>query len=83
MTDDEQSRTYLVKRLQAVASQALRDSREQAIMRWAATRLAYQSARLTSALLLVVNVGSAALLVTYIFFSGELLARIPAAARDG
>jgi ATP-binding cassette, subfamily B, bacterial len=83
MTDGEQSRTHLVKRLQAVASQALRDSREQAVMRWAATRLAYQSARLTSALLLAVNVGSSALLVTYIFFSGELLAQIPAAARDG
>ena len=83
MTDGEQSRTYLVKRLQAVASQALRDSREQAVMRWAATRLAYQSARLTSALLLAVNAGAAVLLVTYIFFSGELLARIPAAARDG
>jgi ATP-binding cassette, subfamily B, bacterial len=83
MTDGEQSRTNLVKRLRAVASQALRDSRDQAAMRWAAARLAYQAARLTSALLLVVNVGSAALLVTYIFFSGELLAQIPAAARDG
>ncbi len=83
MTDGGQSRTYLVRRLRAAASQALRDSREQASMRWAATRLGYRSARLTSALLLVVNVGSAALLVTYIFFSGELLARIPAAARDG
>lgn len=52
-------------------------------MRWAAARLAHQSAPMTSALLLLVNAGSAALLVTYIFFSGELLAHIPAAAQGG
>jgi ATP-binding cassette subfamily B protein len=83
LTDGGQSRARLVKRLQAAAWQALRDSREQAIMRWAAARLAWQSARLTSALHLGVNVASAALLVAYIFFSGELMARVPAAAHGG
>src|SRR5215469_11304746 len=83
MAEDAQSRPRPVRRLRAVAAQAGRDSREQAVMRWAAARLAYQSARLTSAVLLAVNMLSAALLVTYIFLSGELLAHIPAAARHG
>jgi ATP-binding cassette subfamily B protein len=52
-------------------------------MRWEAARLAYGAARLITGLLLVVNAASGALLVTYIYFSGELLAVIPAAARDG
>ncbi|MBO0839000.1 MAG: hypothetical protein J2P28_26300, partial [Actinobacteria bacterium] len=83
MTDDGQLRPRPGMWLRAMAAQALRDSREQVAMRWAAARLAYQSARLTSALLLAVNAVSAALLVTYIFLSGELLAHIPAAARAG
>lgn len=83
MTDGDQPRPPLLARLRAVTAQALRDSREQAAMRWAATRLAWQSARLTSGLLLAANAVSSGLLVTYIFFSGELLAHILPAARDG
>jgi ATP-binding cassette subfamily B protein len=63
--------------------QAFRDSKEQTLMRWESVRLAYRSARLTASLLWLVHAVSAALLVTYIYFSGELLAAIPAAARGG
>ncbi len=52
-------------------------------MRRESVLLAYRSARLTASLLCLVNVGSAALVVTYVYFSGELLAAIPPAARDG
>jgi ATP-binding cassette subfamily B protein len=52
-------------------------------MRRESVLLAYGSARLTASLLWLVHVGSAALVVTYIYFSGELLAAIPPATRDG
>jgi ATP-binding cassette, subfamily B, bacterial len=52
-------------------------------MRWQAVRLAWASARVAASLLGLVNALSAALLVTYIYFSGGLLAAIPAAARGG
>jgi ATP-binding cassette subfamily B protein len=52
-------------------------------MRWEAARLARGAARVPAALLLTANLVSAALLVTYIYFSGAMLAAIPAAAHGG
>jgi ATP-binding cassette subfamily B protein len=65
------------------ARQALQESREQIGMRWAIIRLAMTVARRASLTLLLVNLGSTALPVAFVFFSSSLLGALPAAARSG
>lgn len=52
-------------------------------MRWAVIRLAMATARAVSLILLLVNLGSAMLLVAFVYFSSSLLGTLPAAVRGG